>query len=47
MTARGSEFFNNVAKIIERARAYAGRTALTMRVAYFEAGRRIVEEEQS
>ena len=47
MTARGSEFFDNVAKIIERARAYAGRTAdLTMRVAYFEARRRIVEEEQ-
>jgi predicted nuclease of restriction endonuclease-like (RecB) superfamily len=47
MTAHGNEFFDNVAKIIEQARAYVGRTAdLTMCVAYFEVGRMIVEEEQ-
>jgi predicted nuclease of restriction endonuclease-like (RecB) superfamily len=41
------EFFDNVAKIIEQARAYVGRTVdLTMCVAYFEVGRMIVEEEQ-
>ena len=42
-----SEFFENVALIIERARKFVGRTAdLTMCVAYFEIGRMIVEEEQ-
>jgi hypothetical protein len=47
MMTRGNEFFDNVAKIIEQARAYVGRTAdLTMCVAYFEIGRMIVEEEQ-
>jgi predicted nuclease of restriction endonuclease-like (RecB) superfamily len=47
MTAHGNEFFNNVAKIIEQARVYVGRTAdLTMCVTYFEVGRMIVEEEQ-
>jgi predicted nuclease of restriction endonuclease-like (RecB) superfamily len=47
MTVRGSEFFDNVAKIIEQARTYVGRTAdLTMCVTYFEIGRMIVEEEQ-
>ena len=42
-----SEFFDNVAAIIEQARRYVGRTAdLTMCVTYFEIGRMIVEEEQ-
>ncbi|MCL1887244.1 MAG: PDDEXK nuclease domain-containing protein, partial [Betaproteobacteria bacterium] len=42
-----SEFFDNVAVIIEQARKYVGRTAdLTMCVTYFEIGRMIVEEEQ-
>jgi len=40
-------FFEGVAKIIEQARTYVGRTAdLTMCVTYFEIGRMIVEEEQ-
>ena len=40
-------FFENVARIIEQARKYVGRTAdLTMCVAYFEIGRMIIEEEQ-
>jgi predicted nuclease of restriction endonuclease-like (RecB) superfamily len=43
----GNEFFDNVAALIEQARAYVGRTAdLTMCVTYFEVGRMIVEEEQ-
>jgi predicted nuclease of restriction endonuclease-like (RecB) superfamily len=43
----GVEFFDSVAKSIERARAYVGRTTdLTMCVTYFEIGRMIVEEEQ-
>jgi predicted nuclease of restriction endonuclease-like (RecB) superfamily len=43
----GVEFFDSVAKTIERARAYVGRTTdLTMCVTYFEIGRMIVEEEQ-
>lgn len=42
-----SAFFENVARIIEQARAFVGRTAdLTMCVTYFEIGRMIVEEEQ-
>lgn len=42
-----SVFFENVARIIEQARAFVGRTAdLTMCVTYFEVGRMIVEEEQ-
>lgn len=42
-----SAFFENVARIIEQARAFVGRTAdLTMCVTYFEVGRMIVEEEQ-
>jgi len=42
-----NEFFDKVASIIEKARAYVGRTAdLTMCVTYFEVGRMIVEEEQ-
>ena len=42
-----NEFFDNVAKIIEQARAYVGRTAdLTMCMTYFEIGRMIIEEEQ-
>lgn len=41
------DFFNGVASIIERARAYAGRTAdWAMCAAYFEIGRMIVEREQ-
>ena len=41
------KFFNNVAKIIEQARKYVGRTVdLTMCITYFEVGRMIVEEEQ-
>jgi len=44
---RNSGFFDDVAKIIEQARAYVGRTAdLTMCVTYFEIGCMIVEEEQ-
>lgn len=40
-------FFENVARIIEQARHFVGRTAdLTMCVTYFEIGRLIVEEEQ-
>jgi predicted nuclease of restriction endonuclease-like (RecB) superfamily len=42
-----NEFFENVARIIEQARRFVGRTAdLTMCVTYFEVGRMIVEEEQ-
>jgi predicted nuclease of restriction endonuclease-like (RecB) superfamily len=42
-----SEFFDNVARLIEQARTYVGRTAdLTMCATYFEVGRMIVEEEQ-
>jgi predicted nuclease of restriction endonuclease-like (RecB) superfamily len=42
-----STFFDSVARIIEQARAYAGRAVdLTMCVTYFEVGRMIVEEEQ-
>jgi len=41
------DFFESVAQIIEQARRFVGRTAdLTMCVAYFEVGRKIVEEEQ-
>ena len=40
-------FFEGVARVIEKARAYVGRTAdLTMCLTYFEVGRMIVEEEQ-
>ena len=40
-------FFDNVAAIIEQARAHVGRTAdLAMCVTYFEVGRLIVEQEQ-
>ncbi|MCL2191395.1 MAG: DUF1016 N-terminal domain-containing protein, partial [Treponema sp.] len=47
MTNIDSAFFEGVAKIIEQARTYVGRTAdLTMCVTYFEIGRMIVEEEQ-
>jgi predicted nuclease of restriction endonuclease-like (RecB) superfamily len=47
MLRKESKFFDNVAQIIERARAYVGRTAdLTMSVTYFEVGRMIVEQEQ-
>jgi len=42
-----STFFENVAQIIERARAHVGRTAdMTMCVTNFEIGRLIVEQEQ-
>jgi predicted nuclease of restriction endonuclease-like (RecB) superfamily len=42
-----NEFFGKVAKIIEQARTYVGRTAdLAMCVTYFEIGRMIVEQEQ-
>ena len=42
-----STFFDGVAQIIEKARAYVGRTAdFTMCITYFEVGRMIVEEEQ-
>ena len=42
-----SDFFENVAAIIEQAQRFVGRTAdLTMCVTYFEVGRMIVEEEQ-
>ena len=41
------EFFGNVAKLIEKARSFAGRTVdLTMGLTYFEIGRMIVEVEQ-
>ena len=41
------KFFENVASLIEQARAHVGRTAdLTMCVTYFEVGRMIVEQEQ-
>ena len=40
-------FFENVARIIENARSFVGRTAnLAMCVTYYEVGRMIVEEEQ-
>jgi predicted nuclease of restriction endonuclease-like (RecB) superfamily len=40
-------FFENVAKIIEQARKFVGRTAdSTMTISYFEIGRMIVEKEQ-
>lgn len=46
-TPNAAAFFENVAQIIEKARAFVGRTAdLTMCVTYFEVGRMIVEEEQ-
>ena len=46
-TPNTSEFFENVARIIEKARSFVGRTAdLTMCITYFEIGRMIVEEEQ-
>lgn len=42
------QFFAAIAKLVEQARKYVGRTAdLTMCVTYFEVGRMIVEEEQS
>ena len=42
-----NDFFENVARIIEQARRFVGRTAdLTMCITYFEVGRMIVEEEQ-
>ena len=42
-----SEFFDNVATVIEQARGFVGRTAdLTMSVTYFEIGRMIFEREQ-
>jgi len=45
--ASGGGFFDSVVKLVERARAYVGRTAdLTTCVTYFEVGRMIVEEEQ-
>jgi len=47
MEAKGNDFFENVAKIIEQARKYVGRTVdLTMCISYFEIGRMIVEQEQ-
>jgi len=40
-------FFDGIARMIEQARAYVGRTAdLAMCVTYFEIGRQIVEQEQ-
>jgi len=46
-TPNAAAFFENVAQIIEKARAFVGRTTdLTMCVTYFEVGRMIVEEEQ-
>lgn len=46
-TPKTSAFFENVARIIEQARAFVGRTAdLAMCVTYFDVGRMIVEEEQ-
>ena len=45
--SQAMNFFESVAQIIEQARRFVGRTAdLTMCVAYFEVGRKIVEEEQ-
>jgi hypothetical protein len=45
---QSSEFFDNIARIIEQARTYVGRTAdLTMCVTYFEIGRMIIEREQN
>jgi predicted nuclease of restriction endonuclease-like (RecB) superfamily len=42
-----NDFYENVARIIEQARCFVGRTAdLTMCITYFEVGRMIVEEEQ-
>jgi DUF438 domain-containing protein len=42
------QFFENVAKIIEQARKFVGRTAdLTTTVSYFHIGKMIVEQEQS
>jgi predicted nuclease of restriction endonuclease-like (RecB) superfamily len=47
MITENNNFFDSVARIIEQARAYVGRTAdLAMCVTYFEVGRMIVEEEQ-
>ena len=41
------EFFDNVAKIIEQARKYVGRTAdISKCITNFEIGRMIVEDEQ-
>jgi len=45
--ALAPDFFEGVAKLIENARSYVGRTAnLAMCVTYFAIGRMIVEEEQ-
>lgn len=42
-----NEFFTSVARLIEQARRYVGRTAdLTMCLTYYEVGRMIVEREQ-
>ena len=47
MMSTSNAFFEDVARIVEQARAHVGRTAdLTMCVTYFEIGRMIVEEEQ-
>ncbi|GHU38697.1 hypothetical protein FACS1894190_00860 [Spirochaetia bacterium] len=47
MKKKGLEFFDSIARLIEQARKYVGRTAdLTMCVTYFEIGRMIKEEEQ-
>ena len=47
MMSTSNTFFEDVARIIEQARAHVGRTAdLTMCVTYYEIGRMIVEEEQ-
>ena len=47
MAAKDNEFFEKVAKIIEQARKYVGRTVdLTMCISNFEIGRMIVEQEQ-
>jgi len=44
---KANAFFDNVARLIEQARAYVGRTVdVTMCVTYYEVGRMIVEEEQ-
>ncbi|MCL1791818.1 MAG: DUF1016 N-terminal domain-containing protein [Peptococcaceae bacterium] len=44
---KANSFFEDVARIIEQAHSFVGRTAdLTMCVTYFEIGRMIVEEEQ-
>ena len=43
-----SNFFENIAAIIEQARRHVGRTTdLTMCITYFEIGRMITKEEQS